>query len=137
MGSSIVTACAAGDYNPIVTSSAKEAVLVANTPSFLLDRLRKDTAVRFVLDKLKPREIIAALRDGLANPPQDAVSLVPLYVYLAALSSTDPNEQETWKEFQELDLSHLEWGEAIRNIIFATAVPTITLDFTLSFQPTR
>jgi hypothetical protein len=137
MGSSVVPACAAGDHNPIVTSSAKEAVLVANTPSFLLDRLRKDTAVRFVLDKLRPSEIVVALRNGLANPPQDAVALVPLYVYLAALASTDPSEQETWNEFRGLDLSRLEWGEAIRNIIFATAVPTITLDFTLSSTPKR
>lgn len=135
MGSSVVPACAAGDSNPIVTSSAKEAVLVANTPSFLLDRLRKDTAVRFVLDQMKPSAIVAAIRDGLANPPRDAVSLVPLYVYLAALSSTDPNDQETWTEFRGLDLSRLEWGEAIRNIILATAVPTTTLDFTLSPSP--
>lgn len=137
MGSNVVSACAAGDHNPIVTSSAKEAVLVANTPSFLLDRLRKDSGVRFVLDKLKPLEIVAALRDGLANPPDDAVSLVPIYVYLVALSSTDPNDNETWNSFREIDLSHLEWGEAIRNIILASAVPTTTLDFTLSSAPKR
>jgi hypothetical protein len=135
MGSSVVAPCPAGDHNPIVTSSAKEAVLVANTPSFLLDRLRKDSGVRFVLDKMKPLEIVAALRDGLANPPLDAVSLVPIYVYLVALSSTDPDDKETWNRFREIDLSRLEWGEAIRNIILASAVPTITLDFTLSSSP--
>jgi hypothetical protein len=137
MGSSAVPACAAGDHNPIVTSSAKEAVLVANTPSFLLDRLRKDDAVRFVLDKMKPSEIVAALQEGLASPPPDAVALVPLYVYLAALSSTDPSDRETWNKIRALDLSHLEWGEAIRNIVLASAVPTTTstLDFTLAPPP--
>jgi hypothetical protein len=137
MGSSVVPPCTAGDHNPIVTSSAKEAVLVANTPSFLLDRLRKDSGVRFVLDKMKPLEIVAALRDGLANTPQDALSLVPIYVYLVALSNTDPDDKETWNRFREIDLSRLEWGEAIRNIILASAVPTITLDFTLSSSPNR
>jgi hypothetical protein len=135
MGSSVVPACAAGDHNPIVTASAKEAVLVANTPSFLLDRLRKDTAVRFVLDKMKPSEIVTALQEGLASPPRDAVALVPLYVYLASLSSTDPSDRETWNKVRALDLSHLEWGEAIRNIILASAVPTTTLDFTLASPP--
>jgi hypothetical protein len=133
MGSSVIPECArAGDPSPIATPSAKEAVLVANTPSFLLDRLRKDTSVRFVLDNMNPSEIVAALRDGLASPLPDPVALVPLYVYLAALSGTDPNERELWNRIRELDLSHLEWGEAIRALILANAVPTITLDFTLS-----
>ena len=135
MGASVIPISAAGDPNPIATSSAKEAVLVANTPSFLLDRLRKDVGVRFALDNMKPSEIVAALREGLASPPQDAVALVPLYVYLVALSSTDPGDREAWNELRALDLSHLEWGEAIRNLTLANAVPTITLDFTLASPP--
>lgn len=134
MGSSVITVpdrtADAADF--ITTPSAKEAVLVANTPSFLFDRLRRDSAVQFVIDKMKPSEILEALRKGLATPPSDAVSLVPLYVYLVALASIDPGEREIWAEIRMLDLSHLEWGTAIRNLIFATAVPTITLEFTLA-----
>jgi hypothetical protein len=116
----------------IATPSAKEAVLIANTPSFLLDRLRKDIAVQYVLDSMTPPEIVGALRDALARPAKEAADLVPRYVYLTALSTIDPQDQELWKQILSLDLSQLEWGEAIRRLIRAEAVPTTTLDFALS-----
>lgn len=122
---------AIGPYG-IATDSAKEAVLVANTPSFLLDRLRKDIAVQFVLDNMQTPQIVRALEIGLANPPQDATALVPLYVYLVALSSADPRDKGTWKQIEDLDLSRLEWGEVIRNLIRIDAVPTTTMEVTLS-----
>jgi hypothetical protein len=116
----------------IATPSAKEAVLIANTPSFLLDRLRKDIAVQYVLDSMTPPEIVSALREALARPAKEAADLVPRYVYLTALSTVDPQDQEVWKQIVSLDLSQLEWGEAIRRLIRAEAVPTTTLDFALS-----
>jgi hypothetical protein len=119
----------------IATSSAKEAVLVANTPSFLLDRLRKDIAVQYVLDSMSPPEIMKALRDALARPISDVTELVPRYVYLVALSTTDPQNEDIWKQIGSLDLSQLEWGEPIRRLIRAEAVPTTTMDFTLSDPP--
>ena len=127
---SVTDRATVGPYT-IATPSAKEAVLVANTPSFLLDRLRKDIAVQFVLDNMKPHEIVAALREGLANPPSDPVALVPLYVYLIALLSIDPGEQKIWSEIRSLDLSRLEWAETIRGLVLADAVPTTTMEFTL------
>lgn len=115
----------------IASPTAQEAVLVANTPSFLLDRLRKDVAVQYVLDSMKPSEIVDALREGLANPPTEPLALVPLYVYLAALSSTDPREQNVWNDIRSLDLSRLEWGDTIRNLLLANAIPTTMVEFTL------
>ena len=115
----------------IATASAKEAVLIANTPSFLLDRLRKDVAVQYVLDSMLPLEIVRALREALARPAEDVSEIVPRYVFLAALSTVDPQNQDVWKQIMALDLSHLEWGESIRRIIRAEAIPTTTLDFTL------
>ena len=110
-------------------------MLVANTAAFLLDRLRKDIAVQYVLDSMRPAEIVSALREALAHPPNDASELVPRYVYLAALSTIDPKDQELWKQILSLDLSQLEWGEAIRRLIRVEAVPTTTLDFSLSSPP--
>lgn len=120
----------------IATPSASEAVLIANTPAFLLDRLRKDIAVQYILDSMSGREIVRALQTSLARTAKDASDIVPLYVYLAALSSVDPEDQELWEQILSLDLSHLEWGEAIRRLIYAAAVPTTTLDFCLS-SPAR
>ncbi len=119
----------------IATPSAKEAVLVANTPSFLLDRLRKDIAVQYVLDSMTPPEIMRALQDALLRPITDVTELVPRYVYLVALSATDPYDQVIWKQIGSLDLSQLEWGEAIRRIIRAEAIPTTTMEVTLPSPP--
>jgi hypothetical protein len=108
-----------------------EAVLVANTPSFLLDRLRKDIAVQYVLDNMSPPEIIKVLREALARPVQDVTEIVPRYVYLAALSTVDPQDQALWQQILSLDLSNLEWGEPIRRLMRAEAVPTTSLEFEL------
>jgi hypothetical protein len=116
----------------IATASANEAVLVANTPAFLLDRLRKDIAVQYVLDSMTALEIIKALREALARPAKEASDLVPRYVYLTALSTIDPKEVDLWEQISSLDLSQLEWGEAMRRLIRAEAVPTTTLEFSLS-----
>jgi hypothetical protein len=115
----------------IATSSAKEAVLVANTPAFLLDRLRKDIAVQYVLDSMTPQEIVRSLQDALTHTATDASDLVPRYVYLVALSTIDPQDQELWNQILSLDLSQMEWGEAIRRLIRAEAIPTTTFEYTL------
>jgi hypothetical protein len=120
----------------IATASAKEAVLIANTPTFLLDRLRKDVAVQYVLDNMSPQEIVRALRVTLSHPVQEVSEIVPRYVYLAALSTVDPQDQDVWNQIMSLDLSQLEWGEAIRRLIRVEAVPTTTFDFSLA-GPTR
>ncbi|MFZ0418624.1 MAG: hypothetical protein WAM04_11025 [Candidatus Sulfotelmatobacter sp.] len=115
----------------LATDSAKEAVLVANTPSFLLDRLRKDVAVQTVLDNMNSREIVVALRETLARPAKSPAELVPAYVYLVALSSADPQDEALWKQISSIDLSGLEWGDTIRAVISAEAVPTTALEFSV------
>lgn len=121
----------------LATDSAKEAVLVANTPSFLLDRLRKDVAVQTVLDNMSSAEIVTALREGLARPSRGPEELVTAYVYLVALSSTDPKDEVLWEEISSLDLSSLEWGNTIRALILAEAVPTTALEFSVCDKPRK
>jgi hypothetical protein len=118
----------------LATDSAKETVLVANTPSFLLDRLRKDVAVQTVLDNMTSAQIVTALHDALARPPKDPSDLVQAYVYLVALSSADPQDEALWVQISSLDLSGLEWGNTIRALIAAEAVPTTALEFSLCDQ---
>jgi hypothetical protein len=116
----------------ITTASAQEAVLVANTPSFLLDRLRKDVAVQTITANLGGREIVSALRSALTPRPDGVLGIVTAYVYLVALSYSDPQDAELWKEIAALDLSSLEWGDTIRGLIVAESVPTITMDLSAS-----
>ena len=119
----------------ITTASAQEAVLVANTPSFLVDRLRKDVAVQTVAVNLDGRQILSVLRGILTPPPNDVLGIVTAYVYLVALSYSDPQDGELWAEFGNLDLSALAWGDIIRGLIVAESVPTITLDFSAGGNP--
>jgi hypothetical protein len=119
----------------IVTPSAKETVLIANTPSFLLDRLRKDIAVQTVVDNMTGTEIIAALRNTLSHPPADVIEIVLAYIYLVALSSSDPQDFGLWREIAAVNLSRLEWGDAIRTLITIESIPTTTLNFSACKKP--
>jgi hypothetical protein len=134
MDTNINSVASIGPFS-LATASAKEAVLVANTPSFLLDRLRKDVAVQTVLDNMQSGEIVVALRNLLAHQPKGPTELVPAYVYLVALSSADPQDAALWHEISSIDLSGLEWGNAIRTVISAEAVPTTTLEVSLCNKP--
>jgi hypothetical protein len=136
MDASMSATASIGPFS-LATDSAKEAVLVANTPSFLLDRLRKDVAVQTVLDNMSSAEIVTALREGLARPSRGPEELVTAYVYLAALSSTDPKNEVLWEEISSLDLSSLEWGNTIRALILAEAVPTTALEFSVCDKPRK
>lgn len=115
-----------GPYS-IATASAKEAVLVANTPSFLLDRLRKDISVQTLVSSVNSADILRALSESLAKPLTDVAQIVTAYIFLVALSGSDPQDQELWRQISSLDLSSLEWGNAIRELMLAEAVPTNTL----------
>jgi len=52
----------------VETEAAKETVLFSNTPSFLFERLRKDTSASYVAQELKAEEIIDLLREKCADP---------------------------------------------------------------------
>lgn len=106
----------------IMTPAAKEAVLVANTASFLLDRLRKDSGVRSLADRHSVDQLIGWLKDRLPHAPDSAEALVARYMYLAALSMKEP--REVIPKIDALDLSQIEWGGAIRELIREGARPT-------------
>jgi len=78
-----------------------EAVLVANTPSFywiVCGRILLSVRT----GHMSPPEIIKVLREALARPVQDVTEIVPRYVYLAALSTVDPQDQALWQQICHL-----------------------------------
>jgi hypothetical protein len=120
----------------LLTEAAKEAVLIANTPAFLLERLRRDISAQTVADSMSSREIMDALRSLLAQRIAGASQLVLAYVYLAALaSSIDARDATLLEQFRALELSNLEWGRAIRELIISEAVPTSTLEIQVADKP--
>jgi hypothetical protein len=102
--------------------NANETVLVANTPSYLLDRLRKDNAVAQIAQTLPTAAILATLRESSARDPERVQDVVQRYVYLVAASMKDPSE--IWPELAEINLRKLEWGDQLRDLIRAENVAT-------------
>ena len=103
-----------------ITSSAKEAILYANTPTFLLDRLRKDASVRQLLDTHSPEEILGMLKES--GRVQSPLELTRKYVLLVALLTSD--WENRWKAAETVNVDDLEWGGIITNLAQAEDVPT-------------
>ena len=106
------------NLNPefIETPTTKEVVLFANTPTFLLDRLRKDTSASYVSHELSTDELLDKLRDVCSQPLSSPSNLILAYVLLAALSIKDDRKDHSAK-LDAINLSKLQWGDAIRKMI--------------------
>lgn len=103
-----------------LTTTAKEAVLYANTPSYLLERLRKDSGVRLLQTELKP----ACLGRHLyrATKVASAEEMVWKYMLVVALATSDWPYK--WKVFSRADLGDLEWGNLLWQLVKAEDIPT-------------
>jgi hypothetical protein len=100
------------------SASANEAVLVANTPSFIFKRLREDPIVRQIADALKPAQIADWLR-ARGGKPENPEDLVLRYMYLVAFSMKDPKEVTAL--MGDLPLNSVEWGKQIVELGLAKA----------------
>ena len=105
------------------TQSAKETVLFANSPTYLLNRLRKDNSVSYVADTLQTDEIIARLAALCADRPKEPIDLVRTYVFLVALSLKDDLDDFRSK-VSAIEMSQLQWGAWIRDKILSERIPT-------------
>jgi hypothetical protein len=103
-----------------LTQSAKSAVLYANTPTYLLDKLKRDAAIQTLLHGTPAQELLRLLRD--AGPAVDALDIARKYVILVALASS--NLPGKWEALSGLDLSDLEWGKLILKMAQAHEIPT-------------
>jgi hypothetical protein len=107
----------------IETPTAKEAVLYANTPGYLYDRLKKDTSVSYVAHELSTEDILRKLEAVSHKAQESALALVQTYVFLTALSLKDDLLQHR-SQFEALDLKRVEWAEQIRQLILHESIPT-------------
>jgi len=97
--------------------------LFANTPTFLLERLRKDTSVSYVASILSTEEIIDVIRELCSSPPKEPIDVVRAYVFLVSLALKDDVERFKGK-LEAIDLSSLQWGSQIRAKIIGERIPT-------------
>jgi hypothetical protein len=105
----------------VETSSVKEAVLFANTPSFLMQRLRRDSATSYLAQALTMRESIDVLLT--VQRPHDVTELLWAYVLLASLFLRDDISEFT-EMIRNMDVSSIQWGDDIRTSLLAEMIPT-------------
>jgi len=98
-----------------VTSTAKKAVLIANTPAFLLNRLLSDNGTQFLSESYSESELYEYLEVSLQNFPANPEELTAHCVCLVAISIIA--SAETWKAVHRLPLENLPWAPEIVALI--------------------
>lgn len=107
----------------IITPQAKEAVLFANSASFLLDRLRRDGSVSYVAQSLETREILDRLKDMAGQAPKQPTDLVRAYVFLVALALKE-DFNDVRDELLSIGMDQIEWAGQIRGLLLDQQIPT-------------
>ncbi len=102
---------------------AISSLAVANTPLFLMRKLRADEAVIQAAKSNTAEELIAAIKYEASKPAESAADYVRPYAYLVALSmSSDLRNLDRVAEFG--DLQGWDWFDYIRRVLRDTTIPT-------------
>ncbi len=109
------------DYN---YRNAEVAFVTANTPLFLLRKLRSDPVVRAMAFDLSEDEIIGALRSAVRRKPTDIRDAVLPYLYLVALSIK--GKVVPLKQAVDIGAPHAEWFKYIGNYLLKSFTPSTT-----------
>jgi len=118
----------------IETPTAKEAVLFANSPSYILNRLRKDSSALYVTRTLNTTQTIEAIQKLADSPVTDIHELVKFYVLLSSLALRDDTNQFR-EQLRALNFGQIQWASEILEIIFQDSTPTSFS--TLTIEPQR
>lgn len=103
-------------------SGASRAYAVANTPLFLLRKLREDTAVLEISQSFSADAIYSELRTAIIAVPHDIVTTVRPYVYLVALAMKK-NEDYLRQVATLPGIANWDWLEYIRQVLLETSSP--------------
>jgi hypothetical protein len=102
---------------------ASRAFAVANTPLFLIRKLRQDPTVQEISKSFSGEDILSHLRDALARAPQTLAEYAIPYAYLVALALKP--EARYINAALSLDVPPgWDWVDYIRRVLAATYSPT-------------
>jgi hypothetical protein len=104
------------------TSSAEMTFVVANTPLFLLRKLRSDPVVVEMSTSIPAAQIFKALQKSIRRKPKTIKDSVRPYVYLVALSLL--RDQSYLRQAATLSAPHAEWFTYLAKILTKTNTPT-------------
>jgi len=102
------------------SANANEAVLVANTPSFIFKRLREDSVVRYIADTHSADDIASWFAHH-SDVPKTAEELVLRYMYLVAISMK--NATDIFRLIGQIPVDSFQWGKEISELAIARARP--------------
>jgi hypothetical protein len=103
-------------------SEACAAFAVANTPLFLLRKLRKDPAVLNISRSFNAVLILDEFKKAVLDEPKNLEETVRPYVYAVALAN-EPSD-EYLREAAKLELSKWDWLEYLIQVLLETYTPT-------------
>jgi hypothetical protein len=118
--------------NEIDLTEATQAFAVANTPLFLVRKLRADEAVRSLARELGEQELLEGLRLSIAEQPRDLTSAVRPYALLVALSLK--LQADGIKKAAEISAPNWEWFDYISNYLSTSFHPVQSTRIVLSTQ---
>lgn len=117
-------------------SNAARIFSVANTPLFLLRKLREDASVQEIGRSFLPDEILVELRNALSATPADVEDFVRPYVYLVALGTQDARHLEKIGALNDVQKWSWEWFEYLRQVLSEVSIPTVDQTLKMPAQAT-
>jgi hypothetical protein len=104
-------------------ADAEMALAVANTPLFLLRKLRSDSSVQSISRAKSVAEILDALIFQLKRQPENLTQEVEPYVYLVALSMK--RDLPSLKQAANMDAPHTKWFRYLAEVLVDEYKPTL------------
>jgi hypothetical protein len=102
--------------------AAESAFAVANTPLFLMRKLRSDPAVALLARNRRGEELLKSLRDIARTEPNDLLEFVLPYIYLIALSLKQ--DLPHLREAAQITQPYADWYKYIGDYLVQSTHPT-------------
>jgi len=107
-------------------SEAEHTFAVANTPLYLIRKLRQDPTVYEVSKRFSGEEILGELKHVLMVEPSSLADYVRPFVYLVALWHM-PDDKYLKMSPQIANASERDWYKYVKRVLIETYSPTIDL----------
>jgi hypothetical protein len=118
------------DLSGINFSGAESTLLVANTPMFIIRKLRADSAVITLARTFEADALAETLRERLTTPPQTPRDRAIPYALMVALSLK--NKRAMIKDLLPNLGEHYPWLRAVGESLFSSLSPVTTNELVAS-----
>jgi hypothetical protein len=112
------------DIKDVASEAASEAILISNTPRFLLDKLKSDVFISMSSKSYDGDTIFKAFSDAIKMPPNSVTDRARPYIYIAMLSVKADGVKLS--EAEKLDTSSWRWMKELISMAKPTASTIIS-----------